>query len=197
MFEKLWMREKSDVENLICRRGICNPSENKCTKQKSKKKVGIIRTQFTWGTWKTPAATPPPLELQKDLKINLAWRRGWNRRRQKECAGGFAFTFANSWGFFAATFRPFVRPSGRGGGFALCEFLFGSFLRSFLSVSLSHHRGEWRMWMGWVSLRLGERSITCEPKGEEIGDIYNTYSRPFAWFIYLTCSVCSVPLTAL
>lgn len=23
--------------------------------------------------------------------------------------------------------------------------------------------------MGWVSPRLGERSITCEPKGEEIG----------------------------
>lgn len=28
--------------------------------------------------------------------------------------------------------------------------------------------GEQRMWMGWVSPRLGERSITCEPKGEEI-----------------------------
>lgn len=35
----------------------------------------------------------------------------------------------------------------------------------------SCRRGERRMWMGWVSPRLGERSITCEPKGEEIGAI--------------------------
>ena len=32
------------------------------------------------------------------------------------------------------------------------------------------------MWMGWVSPRLGERSITCEPKGEEIrGGARRTY----------------------
>lgn len=50
-----------------------------------------------------------------------------------------------------------------------------SSLSSFLSLSLSCflsllriYRGEQRMWMGWVSPRLGERSITCEPKGEEI-----------------------------
>lgn len=46
-------------------------------------------------------------------------------------------------------------------------------LALFLSVSrflslLRIYRGEQRMWMGWVSPRLGERSITCEPKGEEI-----------------------------
>jgi len=37
----------------------------------------------------------------------------------------------------------------------------------FLSL-LRIYRGEQRMWMGWVSPRLGERSITCEPKREEI-----------------------------
>lgn len=47
------------------------------------------------------------------------------------------------------------------------------FVSLFLSVSrflslLRIYRGEQRMWMGWVSPRLGERSITCEPKGEEI-----------------------------
>lgn len=41
------------------------------------------------------------------------------------------------------------------------------FLSRFLSL-LRIYRGEQRMWMGWVSPRLGERSITCEPKGEEI-----------------------------
>lgn len=41
------------------------------------------------------------------------------------------------------------------------------FLSCFLSL-LRIYRGEQRMWMGWVSPRLGERSITCEPKGEEI-----------------------------
>lgn len=41
------------------------------------------------------------------------------------------------------------------------------FLPRFLSL-LRIYRGEQRMWMGWVSPRLGERSITCEPKGEEI-----------------------------
>lgn len=40
-------------------------------------------------------------------------------------------------------------------------------LSLFLSL-LRIYRGEQRMWMGWVSPRLGERSITCEPKGEEI-----------------------------
>lgn len=40
-------------------------------------------------------------------------------------------------------------------------------LSRFLSL-LRIYRGEQRMWMGWVSPRLGERSITCEPKGEEI-----------------------------
>lgn len=40
---------------------------------------------------------------------------------------------------------------------------------SLLLLSLLRiYRGEQRMWMGWVSPRLGERSITCEPKGEEI-----------------------------
>lgn len=41
------------------------------------------------------------------------------------------------------------------------------FLPRFFSL-LRIYRGEQRMWMGWVSPRLGERSITCEPKGEEI-----------------------------
>lgn len=64
---------------------------------------------------------------------------------------------------------PSIRPSRHPPG------PFRLFLRFSLSLSLSCflsllriYRGEQRMWMGWVSPRLGERSITCEPKGEEI-----------------------------
>ena len=52
-------------------------------------------------------------------------------------------------------------------GLPFASFSASLFLSRFLSL-LRIYRGEQRMWMGWVSPRLGERSITCEPKGEEI-----------------------------
>lgn len=71
---------------------------------------------------------------------------------------------------------PSIRPSRHPPG------PFRLFLRFSLSLSLSCflsllriYRGEQRMWMGWVSPRLGERSITCEPKGEEIRDARRIY----------------------
>lgn len=63
---------------------------------------------------------------------------------------------------------PSIRPSRRSPpGVPFASFSASLFLSRFLSL-LRIYRGEQRMWMGWVSPRLGERSITCEPKGEEI-----------------------------
>lgn len=60
-----------------------------------------------------------------------------------------------------------IRPSHRPPPGSLSPLSLFLSLSRFLSL-LRIYRGEQRMWMGWVSPRLGERSITCEPKGEEI-----------------------------